>query len=86
MHVNYYISLYFSVGLGKTHFLTHNPHQFSGWVDQSKIHTKPNPSAVWVGLGWVQPTLFRRVVICRFLFDVCAVFNHQMLMQLIDYS
>ena len=47
--------------MDKTRFFTHTNPKISGWIDQLKIHTKPNPSVVWVGLGWVQPTPFRRV-------------------------
>ena len=69
IHVIHYISLYFSVGLGKTRFLTHTNPKFLGWVDQSKTHTKSNPSVVWVGLGWVQPTPFRRVALNSILIN-----------------
>ena len=62
VYVINYISVFISVGLGKICFLTYINPKFLGWVDQSKTHTKPNQSLVWVGLGWVQPTLFWRVI------------------------
>ena len=63
--------------MGKTRFFIHTNPKISGWVDQLKTHTKPNSSVVWVGLGWVQPTSFRRVFLIKIAiyFSKCWKFS-----------
>jgi hypothetical protein len=57
----------------QTQKLTHTNLIFLGWVELLKTHRITQPGLGYGGLGWVQPTPFRRVIIFCFRFSQSAI-------------